>query len=215
MTVAYRTAEAYARPNRNFVPTSGDVVFAPGETEKTFTVQTLADAKPSGDQLVMLNLTSVPNAAFGYLRRAVLAIADTDPANPAMVDDFEGHHPFQVTGDATLTVSELARQPAGSTRPGSIRTGAEGGPPSRGQSSAASFVRTFAAGQDWSGYGGLKFWYYGANSGATVKVNLLDNQAPVMPPPSQWVMAWSDEFDDPPGRSPIPTPGATRSATAR
>ena len=127
VTVAYRTAEAYARPNRNFVPTNGTVVFAPGDTEKTFTVQTLADGKPSGEQQVMLNLTSVTNAAFGYRRRAVLAIADTDTANPAMVDDFEGHHPFQVTGDCHADGQrDRCGQPAGLARPGPVRAGAEG-----------------------------------------------------------------------------------------
>ncbi|WP_423223346.1 carbohydrate binding domain-containing protein [Candidatus Amarolinea aalborgensis] len=204
VTVGYRTAEAYARPNRNYIPTSGSVIFAPDETEKTFTVQTLADGKPSGDQQVMLNLSSVTNAAFGYRRRALLTITDTNAANPAMVDDFEGHHPFQAEGRVRLTIRDI---PAGSTLavPGqgpyeqvlkiSVPAPAEA-------SSTASITRTFAAGQNWSGYGNLAFWFYGANSGVPVKVKLLDNQAPTLPPPSQWVMAWSDEFNDVAGSPP-------------
>ncbi len=206
VTVAYSTVESYARPDRNFVPTSGAVVFASGETEKTFTVQTLGDGKPSGDQTVMLNLTNVTNAAFGFRRRALLTIEDTDPANPALVDDFEGHHPFQTTGPITLAVTEIA---AGSSLalPGqgpyeqvlqAVRADAYG------PSTLASLTRTFAGGQDWSGQGGLRFWFYGNNSGRSVKVNLLDNQAPLLPPPAQWVMAWGDEFNGAAGAQPDP-----------
>ena len=43
-------------------------------------------------------------------------------------------------------------------------------------SQRASFTRTFPASQDWSGYNGLSFWYYGSNSGKAITVNLLDNQ---------------------------------------
>ncbi len=204
VTVGYRTAEAYARPNRNYVPTSGSVTFAPNETEKAFTVQTLADGKPSGDQQVMLNLTSVTNAAFGYRRRALLTITDTNAANPAMVDDFEGHHPFQAEGRVRLTIRDI---PAGSPLavPGQgpyeqvLKISVPG--PAEA-SSTASITRTFAAGQNWSGYGNLAFWFYGANSGVPVTVKLLDNQAPTLPPPSQWVMAWSDEFNDAAGSPP-------------
>jgi hypothetical protein len=30
---------------------------------------------------------------------------------------------------------------------------------------ASSFSRIFSQGQDWSGYQGLNFWFYGQNSG--------------------------------------------------
>ena len=42
----------------------------------------------------------------------------------------------------------------------------------------ASFGRLFATGEDWSAADGLRFWYYGRNSGDRIAVELLDNRAP-------------------------------------
>jgi beta-glucanase (GH16 family) len=65
----------------------------------------------------------------------------------------------------------------------------------------ASFGRDFALGEDWSFAGGLRFWYYGQNTGDTLTVELLDNRAPD-PGPGGWDLVWSDEFDDPAGTPP-------------
>jgi beta-glucanase (GH16 family) len=67
----------------------------------------------------------------------------------------------------------------------------------------ARFRRDFALGEDWSFADGLKFWYYGQNTGDTLTVELLDNRAPD-PGPAGWDLVWSDEFDDPAGTPPDP-----------
>jgi beta-glucanase (GH16 family) len=67
----------------------------------------------------------------------------------------------------------------------------------------ARFGRDFAQGRDWSLSDGLRFWYYGQNTGDTITLELLDNRAPD-PGPVGWSMVWSDEFDDPAGTPPNP-----------
>jgi beta-glucanase (GH16 family) len=59
---------------------------------------------------------------------------------------------------------------------------------------------------DWSTYNGLSFWFYGSNSGKTYTVELQDNQAATTAntPPAEWVLAWSDEFNEPAGTPPNP-----------
>jgi beta-glucanase (GH16 family) len=65
----------------------------------------------------------------------------------------------------------------------------------------ARFGRDFALGENWAFAEGLRFWYYGQNSGDPITVELLDNRAPD-PGPSGWSLAWSDEFNDPAGTLP-------------
>ena len=77
------------------------------------------------------------------------------------------------------------------------------GQPITGGGSDASFGRAFALGQDWRVSDGLKFWFYGKNTGDTITVELLDNRAPD-PGPAGWDLVWSDEFNDPAGTPPDP-----------
>jgi beta-glucanase (GH16 family) len=72
-----------------------------------------------------------------------------------------------------------------------------------GANDGARFGHDFALGQDWRFKEGLKFWYYGQNTGDDVTVQLLDNRA-MDPGPGGWSLAWSDEFDDPAGTPPNP-----------
>jgi beta-glucanase (GH16 family) len=67
----------------------------------------------------------------------------------------------------------------------------------------ASFGRDFALDKNWSFADGLKFWYYGQNTGDTLTVELLDNRAPD-PGPAEWGLVWNEEFDDPVGTPPNP-----------
>jgi beta-glucanase (GH16 family) len=203
VSISYITAEGFATPDRNYVPTSGELVIAPGELEQTFTVTTLRDGKPSGDQRLMLNLRDPDGAEAGFRLQAMLTILDIDPVNPTMVDDFQGFHRFAAVGDVELSITELA---AGSAMalPGQgayedVLTGVYG--PAGG-----SFTQTYPVSRDWSGYNGLSFWYYGSNSGQPITVNLLDNQTTTtaQTPPGQWQLVWSDEFDDAAGTGPNP-----------
>ena len=67
----------------------------------------------------------------------------------------------------------------------------------------AYVVRPFAASEDWSATDGLRFWYYGRNTGDTLALQLRDNRAPD-PGPSGWRLVWKDEFGGPAGRPPDP-----------
>ena len=75
-----------------------------------------------------------------------------------------------------------------------------------GPAGAAALRRTYPVSQDWSGYNGLRFWYYGSNSGKAISVDLLDNQTTTtaQTSPGQWQLVWSDEFDDAGGVGPNP-----------
>lgn len=65
----------------------------------------------------------------------------------------------------------------------------------------AWFGREFVTPQDWSAADGLRFWYYGRNSGDTIAVEVLDNRAPD-PGPAGWTLVWADEFDGEAGAAP-------------
>ena len=65
----------------------------------------------------------------------------------------------------------------------------------------ASFGRQFVVGQDWSTADGLRFWYYGRNTGDVLTVQLLDNRVADQGP-AGWTLEWSDEFNGPAGQPP-------------
>ncbi len=71
-------------------------------------------------------------------------------------------------------------------------TGATGMPP--------ALVRPYAASTDWSLAEGLRFWYYGQNTGDQLKLELRDNRVED-PGPSGWRLVWHDEFDGAAGQS--------------
>ncbi len=76
------------------------------------------------------------------------------------------------------------------------------------------FGRDLALGQDWSVAEGLRFWYYGQNTGDPVKVLLKDNRTSD-PGPSGWSLVWSDEFNEPAGTPPNPANWSYESVMAR
>ncbi len=205
VSVDYVSAESTARPGRDFTPLAGTLTFAPGETEASFSVASFDNSKHDGDRSLMLNLNNAVGADLGFSTRALVTIEDNDPADPTLIDDFEGWHPFTAAGDVNLAVTELMAGNA-AARPG--QDAYEGVLSGEFDTTAApaSFARSFTQPQDWSGYDGLSFWYYGSGSGERITVELQDNQATATAdvPAADWVLAWSDEFDDPAGATPNP-----------
>ncbi|MEM7112807.1 MAG: carbohydrate binding domain-containing protein [Chloroflexota bacterium] len=205
VTVDYRTAESDARPDRDFVPTSGTLTFAPGETEKSFEVVTLDNTKYKGDVGVMVNIGNATNAELGFVQRALLTIIDDEQENPYLVDDFEGSHQFSSMGNINLSVTEIM---AGTALAIPHQDAYEQVLTVDYDTTVepAKFGRSFAVSQDWSHQDGLTFWYYGSNSGDTMTIELLDNQAATTADvvPEDWVMAWSDEFNEAEGTPPNP-----------
>ncbi len=201
ISVEYATAEGYATPHRDYTPISGTLIIPAGELNQTFTVPTLQDSKHEGDENLMVVLANPVGVEFGFQRRAMLTIQNNDPFDAALVHDFEGFHSFLTSsGDVSFAITELtAADP--NARPGqdayeNVLTVDYNGP--------AQFHQTFVQGQDWSGYDGLSFWYFGSNSGQTIGVELLDNQITTTAslPANDWVMVWNDEFDGVAGTPP-------------
>ena len=64
----------------------------------------------------------------------------------------------------------------------------------------ARLARPYVASTDWSHADGLRFWYYGRNTGDQLKVELRDNRAPD-PGPAGWRLVWNAEFHGPAGKS--------------
>jgi beta-glucanase (GH16 family) len=201
VTVQYTTAEATARVGQQYTPVSGTLTIPAGTLTQTVSIPTLHDSKHTRDTRVAVNLYEGAGAPLGFQRRSVLTIVDIDPADPRLVDDFQGAHPF-IYQDGTVDLSITT-----------VMTGDVTAIPGQGayedvltvaHDGASSFSRIFSQGQDWSGFQGLSFWFYGQNSGETITYQLRDNMAATTAEvdPADWVLVWSDEFNGPTGTPP-------------
>lgn len=66
ITVNYATQAGTATAGADFTPASGQITFAPGETEKTITVHVLADAdEEEGDETFFVNLSAASAGTIG------------------------------------------------------------------------------------------------------------------------------------------------------
>jgi len=199
VTVEYATAEANARL-RQYTPVSGTLTFPAGTLTQTISIPTDYDGKHTRDVRVAVNLYE-GNAPLGFQRRAILTIVDIDPADPTLIDDFEGYHPFIYQEGAvelsitTLMAGDALAVPGQLTYEDVLTVDVDG---------AASFSRVFAQGQDWSAYDGLSLWFYGQNSGETITLQLRENMTATTAQvaPEDWVLVWSDEFNDAAGTPP-------------
>jgi beta-glucanase (GH16 family) len=204
ITVNYHTAETHASPVHDYTPASGTLVFAPGETWHTFTVETLANGKAKGDQVIVLVLSGPVNAERSYPYRARLTILEIDTADPQLLDDFEGFHRFYDTAGVQLTLTEiLAGDGMALPNQGPSETvlTIDTDDTRRG---AAYLSQSYAQAQDWSGYEGMSVWVYGRNSGETITLELQDNRttSTATTPADEWVMVWHDEFNGTAGTVP-------------
>lgn len=93
-TISYQTVAGTATASRNFVPTTGTLTFAPGETTKTITVLVSNNAFVEGDRSFLVTLTD-PNGgtASGAGQVALVTVTETNtttpnPANPIDTRDF-------------------------------------------------------------------------------------------------------------------------------
>ncbi len=199
VTVEYATAEANARPWQ-YTPVTGTLTFPAGTLTQTISIPTYHDGKHTRDVRVAVNLYE-GNAPLGFQRRALLTIVDIDSADSMLIDDFEGYHPFiYQTGAVTLTSitvqdSDALAVPGQLAYEDVLKVEVDG---------AASFSRVFSQGQDWSASDGLSVWFYGQNSGETITLELRENMTATTAQvaPEDWVLVWSDEFDDLAGMPP-------------
>ncbi|MBN1890325.1 MAG: family 16 glycosylhydrolase, partial [Thermoflexales bacterium] len=202
VTVDYATKDSRATPGRDYTPVAGRLTFDAGVTEQTFSVTTLEDSKAEGDERIALLLSNPVGAVLGARLRAALTIRDNDTPDPAMLFDVEQAGAMAADGLVTLNLDELrAGTPMALPGQGAYENVLKASYTGPGQ-----FGRTFGAPQDWSGYQGLSFWYYGSRSGNTVTLEVADNKTSTTAAvaPQDWQIVWSDEFDDPAGTPPNP-----------
>ena len=205
ITVSYVITADTATTADFTAPLSGTIVFAAGEVSKTITVQTTDDHIVEAREQLKIGIVNTDGAPVGYINRALLVIVDNDISDPTMIDDFESGvpTPLKTYGNVTVTTqSVLATDPL--AVPGQypdnnilkvvydLPTGAAGG-----------FDRKFETPRDLSQSDGLSFWYYGSGSGRPITFTLLDNGQPD-PGPTNWTLAWSDEFSGTNGTAPNP-----------
>lgn len=82
-TVDYTTTDGTASERSDYIPVSGTLRFAAGETSKTFTVLIVDDAYVEGNETVNLALKNPSAMAFlGSPNTAALTISDNDAAQP-------------------------------------------------------------------------------------------------------------------------------------
>jgi len=98
VSVDYETVEGTAKPDLDYVHTSGTLVFEDGETEKTFTVQLIDDLRAEPDETVELVLRDPQGGAIlGTITTATLTIID-DPTDVIAGD---------VNNDKTVDLADL------------------------------------------------------------------------------------------------------------
>ncbi|HEX6246878.1 MAG TPA: family 16 glycosylhydrolase, partial [Nocardioidaceae bacterium] len=206
VTVDYATTTGTARPDRDYVPSSGSVTFAPGQTRATVEIPTLDDRKYQGDRGVVVELSDPRGAGVALGRPPVtrLQVVDDESPDSSLVEDFErSHHQWSAGGGTTLRTRELTTGddlavPGQDTYEQVLSARRNG----RG---AVDVSRTFPQPQDWSGSGGVSFWHYGRGTGQDLEVSLDNDRAgATLGDPSTWPVVWSDEFDAPAGTAPDP-----------
>ncbi len=202
VTVHYVSYAGSARADRDYIPATGELTFAPGITQQSINIKTLDDAKYEGDESVILQLSPPSLGELGIPPLARLNIQDNDSYDASLLDDFETY-PYLFASPPKTIIDSLEIQagtalalPSQGAYEGVLQV-------TRNDASKTSLElsRRFAAAQDWRSNQGLSFWYFGYNSGRKIKVNLFDNQAPD-PGPTGWQMVWNDEFNAPAGAPP-------------
>jgi beta-glucanase (GH16 family) len=204
VTVDYAAIANSTREGRDYTAASGALTFDPGDTLKSFDVVTLPDSVYEGNETVTLVLSNAAGAPLGSVNRVDLTIQDNDVYDPLIIDDFElptAHYRY-TPGDGTARrlVDVSSGDPLSIPGQDPINTIFQVEVDAQ---AAGAVTRTYSQSQDWSEGTGIKFWYYGTDSGKDVTVTLRDNRA-ADPGPNGWNLIWSDEFNDPAGTKPDP-----------
>jgi hypothetical protein len=83
VSVDYAASDGTAHAGSDYAAAHGTLIFAPGVTSRTFTVNIIDDGADEEDETVALTLSSPANAVLGVPSQAVLAIIDDDTTPPA------------------------------------------------------------------------------------------------------------------------------------
>ena len=88
--IDFATERSIAIPFEEFTPTSGTLTFVNGGPDVlTFPIETFDDTKFEGDEQIIIRLTNPVDVERGGLFQSSALIADNDPYDPDLIDDFE------------------------------------------------------------------------------------------------------------------------------
>jgi beta-glucanase (GH16 family) len=198
VTVELVAGEGTAIVDKHFTIPVATVTFEPGSIEEKIRVEVADDGRYSGQRRAVLALANPQGAQLGGVRRSILTIRETYPADPNLLLDFDEVPPFRTAPGVTLALApatgDLALPPP-AVNESVLKI-------SYDKSEAGTAGTLYAAPRDWTGKTGLSFMAYGNNTGKTYSVELLTGKTTPTAAPSDWKLAWSDEFDDPAGTFP-------------
>ena len=109
VSIDFATERSNAIPFEEFTPTSGTLTFTNGgATELTFPIQTFDDSKFEGDEQIIIRLSNPVGVERGALFQGSALIADNDPFDPKLLDDFEqGAYLWESDGPVELGTLRL------------------------------------------------------------------------------------------------------------
>jgi len=190
VTVDYATIGGTATINVDYTPVSSTLTFAPGVTVMTATVPITDDAAYELAETIVLSLTGASGATIGLYNPTTINLIDNDPApDSLLIDNFEsglttgkdifnnqiGYSTWGSTqGNVAITVTSGMTY-TGGTLPNSVLKVTSNIESWGGFTDAFKDDQSWGH-QDWSRYDGLRFWFYGTNSGKQIQIEIFDNR---------------------------------------
>lgn len=156
ITVDYSTASGTASSGSDFVPKSGTLTFADGETQKSVNVSTIDDSIHEPSETFSFAISNPTGGAIISVASAQLTIDDNDPVPDASMDDVSAVKP----SSGTATVSFLVRLNSASGLPATLNYATSNG--------------TALAGVDYQATSGTITFNPG-QTGKNIDVTLLSN----------------------------------------
>ncbi|MDB5390959.1 MAG: Cadherin domain protein, partial [Planctomycetaceae bacterium] len=106
VAVQYGASSGSAIEGQDFATTSGILVFADGETSKSFVVPALHDSLVEGPETLTLSLTNPVNGSLGELQQAVLTINDVLSIAPVFTSSATFNVAENQTAVGTVTATD-------------------------------------------------------------------------------------------------------------
>ncbi|HBY06550.1 MAG TPA: hypothetical protein DEH22_01680, partial [Chloroflexi bacterium] len=205
VSVQYLTIEGNATSGVDYTLPGDKVIFEPGQMTQSFKIPIVDDTLAEGNEQTLVVLYNPTGAVLNPQSRAILTIRDNEAPDPDFITDFNQFPPFFASEGVDLSLLTVAPE-------GELALPDQIDPENilavnyPADQLSANFGHFYPQGQDWSQKAGLSFWYYGANTGEPVNLELLGAPAATSgeAAPGDWSLTWSDEFDDPAGTSPNP-----------
>jgi beta-glucosidase len=175
ITAVAATSDGTATAGNDYTSVATELVIPPGSSEATFDVMTLDDSENEDLETVLLSVVNAANATVSGRGSAVLTIVDNDlspiPAlDSLMINDFESGFPpgFGTFGGEHPSISLVSTPLPGIAGPNTAMQ------VDYNVFSYGGFFHDFSSSQDWSSFEGMRFWFFGENSGKTYQFEIKD-----------------------------------------